>query len=164
MNQREVVHPSQLIAGVRSNLREYREGDDMVPDMTTEPVDLKAVLGPVERERSAIAGGNTAEYFAILTDGAQFMPPNSVMKSGAELRTWLSDFTRDFRVEWLAFSTVDVAAVGSLAYHAFTYTWRVTPRPGGEARVTSGKGIHILRRQDDGSWRITREIWNGTPS
>ncbi len=136
----------------------------MVPGTTIEQVEVGAVLEPVERERSAIAAGDLTEYFAVLTDDARFMPPNDVTKCGTELRTWLSDFARDFRVEWLAFRTAEVLAVGTLAYHAFAYTWRVTPRAGGEGKVTSGKGIHILRRQIDGSWRIAREIWNGVPS
>ncbi len=136
----------------------------MLPDTTIDQVGLKAVLEPVERERSAIAVGDTGEYFAALADDAQFMPPNSVAKGGAELRTWLAEFVCDFRVEWLAFSTTEVTGVADLAYHAFTYTWRVTPRVGGEGKVSSGKGIHILRLQADGSWRIAREIWNGIPS
>jgi len=136
----------------------------MAHESTIDRVDLKAVLEPVERERAAIAAGDMAEYLRVLTDDAEFMPPNNVAKAGTELRTWLSEFVRDFRVEWLAFSSVETVGVGDLAYHAFTYTWRVTPRVGGEGKVSSGKGLHILRRQADGSWRIAREIWNGVPS
>ena len=93
----------------------------MVPNPTIDEVDLKAVLEPVDRERSAVALGDIDEYFAALTDDAQFMPPNSVAKGGEELRGWLAEFVRDFRVEWLAFSTAEAFGVADLAYHAFAY-------------------------------------------
>jgi ketosteroid isomerase-like protein len=122
------------------------------------------VLAPVEAEKAAIAAGNPADYLAVLTDDATFMPPNSLLKSGAELRAWLSAFVRDFEVEWLSFVTTELEVVENLAYHTYTYTWRLTPRAGGEGKVSSGKGLHILRRQPDGFWRIAREIWNDVPS
>lgn len=103
-------------------------------------------------------------YFAVLTADAIFMPPNSVAKAGEQLRAWLGSFVRDFEVEWLSFASAELAVVEDLAYHTFTYTWRVTPRAGGEGKVSSGKGLHILRRQADGCWKISREIWNSVPS
>jgi len=57
----------------------------------------------------------------------------------------------------------ELEVAGNLAYHTYVYTWRVTPRASGEAKVSSGKGLHILRCQADGSWRIAREIWNAMP-
>jgi ketosteroid isomerase-like protein len=122
------------------------------------------VLAPVERERTAIATGDSAEYFAVLTDDAVFMPPNSMAKEGEDLRNWLGSFVRDFRVEWLSVVSTELEVVSDLAYHTFAYTWRVTPRNGGEGKISSGKGLHILRRQVDGCWKISREIWNGVPS
>ena len=125
---------------------------------------LKPVLAPVEREKTAISTGNSAEYFAVLTDDAVFMPPNSTAKGGEELRNWLGAFVTEFRVEWLSVVSTELEAVSDLAYHTFAYTWRVTPRTGGEGKTSSGKGLHILRRQVDGCWKISREIWNGVPS
>jgi ketosteroid isomerase-like protein len=59
--------------------------------------------------------------------------------------------------------TTELEAAGDLAYHTYVYTWLTTPRAGGEAKVSSGKGLHILRRQADGPWKIAREIWNDLP-
>jgi ketosteroid isomerase-like protein len=136
----------------------------MVVETSVRRADLEAVLDPVEREKAAITAGRAPEYLAVLTQDARFMPPKALAKSGGELHAWLEEFVRDFRVEWLAFGTTEVVAVEDLAYHAFTYTWRVTPRAGGEGKVSSGKGLHILRRQADGSWKIAREIWNDLPA
>jgi len=92
------------------------------------------------------------------------MPPNSDPKQGAELRDWLRAFVGGFRVEWLSFVSTEVVEAGETAYHSFAYTWRVHPRSGGEPTTASGKGVHLLRRQADGTWRIAREIWNSSPA
>ena len=121
------------------------------------------ILVPVVEERAAIATGDTGRYFAALADDAIFLPPNTTAKSGAELRDWLSQFVKNFRVEWLDFDSREVQAFGETAYHIYSYRWRVTPIAGGEGTISSGKGLHILRREPDGSWKIARGIWNSTP-
>jgi ketosteroid isomerase-like protein len=127
------------------------------------PIPPNPILAPVEREKNDVASGDSAAYFALLTEDAIFLPPQSLAKSGEELRNWLGAFLRDFRIEWLSFTSTEMKAVEDLAYHAFAYTWRTTPRAGGETKVSSGKGLHILRRQPDGSWKIAPEIWNAVP-
>lgn len=129
----------------------------------TQNVSPKDVMAAIEREKAAVASGNWPDYQAVLSEDVVFMPPQSPSKSGEELKRWLASFLRDIRVEWLDFKTVELEAAGDLAYHAYVYTWRTTPRAGGEAKVSSGKGLHILRRQADGPWKIAREIWNDLP-
>jgi ketosteroid isomerase-like protein len=132
-----------------------------------EPVKGSAVedqiLAPIAEERSAIATGDAGRYFAALADNALFLPPNTSAKTGAELRAWLGAFVHDFRAEWLSFVSSEVQVFGEAAYHVYSYRWRVTPVGGGNVTVASGKGLHILRRQPDGQWKIAREIWNSTP-
>lgn len=122
------------------------------------------ILAVVDQERAAVEKGNISQYLAVLADGAVFMPPNAAPKQGVELRTWLADFVEHFAVEWLDFHSTEVVVVSDLAYHAYTYSWRVTPRASGDATTASGKGLHILRQQTDGSWGIAREIWNRSPT
>jgi ketosteroid isomerase-like protein len=137
---------------------------DMTSGAADGQVDLEPVVACALREKEAVAVGDAAGYLAVLSSDAVFMPPGSVSKSGGELRTWLAEFVRDWRIEWLNFASTEVAAVGDLAYHTYAYTWRATPRSGGDGRMSSGKGLHVLRRQRDGSWRIAREIWNSVPA
>jgi ketosteroid isomerase-like protein len=123
----------------------------------------QAALKIVEDERAAVAAGDAFAYLDALAEDAVFLPPGTRAKSGAELRTWLREFVRDFRVEWLSHTSVEVTTVENLAFHVFQYRWRVTPRSGGGSKVSSGKGLHILRCEEDGKWRILREIWNADP-
>ncbi len=124
---------------------------------------LLAALAVVEAERHAVEAGEIGPYLEVLTADAIFMPPSAASKTGAELRTWLAEFLAGFRIEWLSFVTTEIQVAENLGYHAFTYTWRATPRSGGEGRLSSGKGVHLLRCEEDGSWRIAREIWNASP-
>ena len=118
------------------------------------------ILALIAEERAAVERGDAAQYLSVLADDALFMPPGLAPRGGAELRAWLSDFVSSVRVEWLDFQSHDVEVRGDLGYHTYAYTWRVTPRAGGNASTSGGKGLHILRRQSDGSWKIAREIWN----
>ncbi|HUJ43707.1 MAG TPA: DUF4440 domain-containing protein [Opitutaceae bacterium] len=122
--------------------------------------DLADVRATIDREIAAIAAGDSPAYFAVLTDDAVFMPPNSPPRMGAELRGWLGEFLRSVSVQWLKFAHDETVVVGDLACHAFTCRWRVTPKTGGDSRVLQFKGLHVLRRGADGAWKIHREIWN----
>ena len=39
----------------------------------------------------------------------------------------------------------------------------VTPKKGGPILEEHVRGIHVYRRQPDGSWRIAQDIWNAEP-
>jgi ketosteroid isomerase-like protein len=121
------------------------------------------ILAVIAREKTAVESGNISEYLSILSDDAQFLPPNSFPKDNSELRTWLNDFTDQYIIKWLDFTSLEIEVIDDLAYHIYCYRWSATPRKGGQTNISTGKGIHILRKEHDGAWRITREIWNSNP-
>jgi len=125
--------------------------------------DRQNISALINQEVNAVSAGDVETYHALLTDDAVFMPPNSPAKTGEELRHWLRDFLECFTVEWMEFIHGNIEVTGDLAFHEYTYKWRVTPKEGGKTNVSGGKGIHIVRRQRDGSWKIAREIWNANP-
>jgi ketosteroid isomerase-like protein len=125
--------------------------------------DAKRVLDVIDEEVNAVSTGDAQAYLAILADDAVFMPPNQTSKAGDELRIWLREFLEEFSVKWLKFEHLDTETAGDLAYHTYAFSWRVTPKVGGEPTVAQGKGMHVLRRQADGAWKVVREIWNASP-
>ena len=38
-----------------------------------------------------------------------------------------------------------------------------TPRKGGKPMTETIKGIHIYKRQSDGTWKIAQDVWNTDP-
>ncbi|MGD0922495.1 MAG: DUF4440 domain-containing protein [Terriglobia bacterium] len=130
---------------------------------TTSETDRQRVIAATDEEVAAIEASDFRRYLALLTDDALFMPPNALAKAGEELREWLRDFVDGYSVEYLKLTHDETVVEGNLAYHRFVYGWKVTPKAGGETMLGHGKGMHILRRQPDGAWKIAREIWNALP-
>jgi ketosteroid isomerase-like protein len=126
--------------------------------------DTAAIAALVDHEVQAMSDGDMHTYEGLLAPEAVFMPPNDHAREGFELRQWLREFVTGFTIEWLTYAHGDTGADGGLGYHTYAYSWRVTPRAGGESTIAHGKGLHILKRDDAGAWTILREIWNANPS
>ena len=88
------------------------------------------------------------------------MPPNEPPIVGkAALRSWFLRVTDQFSID-LDFSVEEVKTSGDWAFERFSFRRTMTPAGGGEPATARGKGIHVYRRQSDGSWKIARDIWN----
>jgi ketosteroid isomerase-like protein len=59
-----------------------------------------------------------------------------------------------------AWQPVETVVRDDLAYQRGTFTVTATPRDGGEPRETHGNFLRIYRRQSDGSWQITRDMFS----
>lgn len=121
------------------------------------------VIAVTDQEKAAMSSGDTDQYFAILAADAVFLPPSTTAKTGEALRAWLKDFLDHFEVEWLKCVDGETVVMGDCAYHDYAYRMKSTPKAGGEPVFGNGKGLHVLRREKDGSWKIVRNIWNATP-
>jgi ketosteroid isomerase-like protein len=55
---------------------------------------------------------------------------------------------------------VETEVAGDWAWQRGTFTVAATPRSGGEASLTSGSFLRIYQRQEDGSWRMIRDMFN----
>jgi ketosteroid isomerase-like protein len=113
-----------------------------------------------EREIRALSAGNVDSNLAVLTADVVMMPPNQEVLTGSDaVRSWLREghgqFTFDFRY---TDSQVDIA--GDWAIERYRGTGTITPKKGGRPIKERVKGIHIYRRQPDGSWLIALVVWN----
>ncbi len=118
----------------------------------------------IDAEVEAIAEDDIDSYLPLLSEDARFLPPGLPSLGGEELRAWLREYLDEWRVEWLAYHHNETEAVGDLAFHRYSYSWRLEPKRGGQLQVSHGKGLHILRRSADGEWKIAREAWNDRPT
>jgi len=55
---------------------------------------------------------------------------------------------------------VETVVDGDLAYQRGTFTVEATPRAGGNTTKTAGNFLRIYRRQPNGEWRMTRDMFN----
>ena len=86
------------------------------------------------------------------------MPPNH---GAVEGRAAIAAFFAGFPpMESLRFGPVEAHGAGDVAYVYGNYSLAMLP-PGAESAVTDhGKYIEVWRRQEDGSWKLSRDIFN----
>ncbi len=121
--------------------------------------DVEAIEFLLREEVAAVQAGDVEAQLAIRTADVLEMPPDELPFIGVEAyRTWSNDDPFSYQI--IAASMDEIRVTGDWAYSRFSYTWVLTPMSGGESVEASGKGIWIVQRQPDGSWRIAREIWN----
>jgi ketosteroid isomerase-like protein len=87
------------------------------------------------------------------------MPPDmpTVVGRSAWRELWES---LDISITELTATTAEIDGLGTLAYLRGAYTETFTIGDAPEPISVTGKHLAILRRQPDGSWLITRWIWN----
>ena len=118
----------------------------------------------IDAEVESIADDEIDRLLTLLAEDALFLPPDLPSIGGEELHAWLGEFLAQWRIEWLGYRHNETEIRGDLAFHRFSYSWRLEPKSGGQLQVSHGKGLHILRRGDDGEWKIARETWNARPT
>ena len=133
-------------------------------EKSEEQQERQRVNGVIDAEVAAIADDDIESYLALLTEDALFLPPGLPSIGGEELHAWLREFLEQWRIEWLGYRHDESEICGDLAFHRFSYSWRLEPKRGGQLQVSHGKGLHILRRPAEGDWKIARETWNDRPT
>lgn len=119
--------------------------------------DRSAIESASERWAAAAAAGNWDEVASLYSEDAILMPPNAEAEEGRDaVRGHLAAFPP---LQSIDFDRVHIDGSGDLAYVHGTYTMTFTG-PGGQTTEDRGKYIEIWERQDDGQWRITRDIFN----
>ena len=130
----------------------------------TTPVDTaneeRAINAVRDREIRALSSGVADSLVAVLAADAVVMPPNEPTLTGADaIRTWYENTIREFSAEG-RYTNAQVTVVGDWAIEHYDGVMRLTPRAGGPPMEQQMKGIHVYRRQPDGTWRIAQDIWN----
>jgi ketosteroid isomerase-like protein len=122
--------------------------------------DTAAVLDVTSRELALVNAGETDKFMELFATDAIAMPPNEPVVRGAAFGDWVRNFMAQYTISGASYTENDVIVAGDVAIHRFAFSWTVTPKAGGESMNETGKGIHILRRQADGSWKIAQDVWN----
>ncbi|MFW9854719.1 MAG: YybH family protein [Candidatus Thorarchaeota archaeon] len=122
--------------------------------MTKHSQALKQIQDVIRKELDAAANNELNSYLDNLSESAVFYPPNSVGKKDKDLKQFLGDFLADFRVGWLNFDHLEISIISNLAYHIYSYKWKITPNSGGNPSVFTGTGMRILRRMSTANGRL----------
>jgi uncharacterized protein (TIGR02246 family) len=135
--------PALLLAGCR----------DRAPN--PDPASRRAIEAAVDRYVAASNEGDAAALTALYTEDAVLLPPDHAPIHGREA---IGEFWRQGTDSGLAVRTLRVEVEGSLGYLVGQYNLPSTD----EEPADSGKYVMCLRRQRDGSWKLSADIWNSS--
>ena len=119
----------------------------------TETGSRKAIEAAIARYVAASNRGDADALAALYADDAMLLPPDHQPIRG---RQAIGDFWRQGTDEGLQVTTLKVEVEGDLGYLVGRYNLPPTD----EEPADSGKYVMCLKRQRDGSWKLTADIWN----
>jgi len=98
----------------------------------------------------------------FMCDDVSLIPPNGTPVTGSDAHKFYRDVAKGFTFG-VDLTTIETVVSGDLSFHQYSYDITMTPRTDGDPISQKGYGINILQRQDDGSWCLSRIIWNALP-
>jgi len=109
----------------------------------------------------AATAGDGAAIAALYAPDATLLPPGEPMVKGEAAKKYWIDFAKGYSGP-TELNTESVEGSGDLAYAVGTYRMTLTPKKAGSKPLPTdeGKYVEVLKRQDDGSWKILHDIWN----
>jgi uncharacterized protein (TIGR02246 family) len=109
---------------------------------------------------AALNAGDADGWAACFADDGVQMPPNFGTNSGkGAIEGWSKGFLSLFACQFKL--TVDEVQVAEgWAFERGRYDITLSPRSGGGSMEDNGKYITIYQKQQDGGWKIARDIWN----
>ncbi len=120
--------------------------------------DIAAIRANVDTYVQSTLSADWPAWAALFTDDAVNMAPNEPAIEGrAAIQAWgeafptLTEFTS---------TPVEIDGRADLAYIRGTYSYTGTVEGAPEPVTDSGKYLVLLRKQADGSWLSTAQIWN----
>lgn len=122
----------------------------------------KEAITAVSKARAkAFNEGNAAAIAVHFTDEAWLMAPGKPALKGknAVQAYYQSIFDEYNTVLESYYDEVDVS--GNLAFGRGFAKVILKPKKGGDSLVSTAKYLNILKKQPDGTWKTTHDVWNG---
>ena len=116
--------------------------------------DERAIRAVIDEWMAASGAGDTNAVLKLMTDDVIFMTPGREPFGKAEFEA-TSEGMRDFRVDGRA-EVREIEVHGDWAWVRNHLEIEVTP-PDGETSRRSGYTLTILKKGEDGRWRLARD-------
>jgi ketosteroid isomerase-like protein len=127
---------------------------------TSAAADIAAITAFNARYLKAINDGDIATLSSLTDEDHIMVAPNRppvVGKAANDAANGRGFQQFNIDETWVPLETV---VDGNLAYQRGTFTVVATPKAGGASRTTHGNFLRIYRRQPDGSWRMSRDMFS----
>lgn len=121
--------------------------------------DIEAIKNVIQQEITAVNAGDLESFLEVFAPDVEIIPPNQPAVRGEQARQWARNFMGQVAIQ-VAYSNEEFTVAGDIGVHRCSLDATFSPKDGGDSIQERGAGIHILRRQPDGSWKIAWDIWN----
>jgi len=126
----------------------------------TADIDRADVTRTTAELLASVNSSDAARCSAVWAADGVLMPPHHPSVQGREaIGAYFRDlFSRSkFR---FTFTSSHIHLAGDVATERVTYTVVIWPEVDAPAIEDAGKGLHVYRRQPNGSWKLAYDIWN----
>lgn len=122
--------------------------------------DKEAITAVSSARAKAFNEGNAEAIARHFTENSVLMAPGKPASTGKEaVKAYYQAIFDEYKTELDSYYE-EVEVSGDLAYGRGEAVVRLTPHSGGASTIAKSKYLNILRRQPDGSWKTTHDIWN----
>jgi len=125
--------------------------------------EMEAVINHIWDEYAASSATDPDRYIALWDDEGIQMPAGQMPVIGTEAiyarKVAGAQKNAAFDTE-MKIVNEEFEVVGDWAWCRGSYSYKATPKEGGETVEFEGKYMSILRKQEDGSWKLYRDISN----
>jgi uncharacterized protein (TIGR02246 family) len=123
----------------------------------SDPGARRGIEAAVAQYVTATNQGDSEALTALYAEDAVLLPPDHEPIQGREA---IGAFWRQGTDEGLEVRTLRIEVDGNVGYLVGSYHLPATE----EEPADSGKYVMCLRRQPDGAWKLTADIWNSSSS
>lgn len=115
-----------------------------------------------EAYEAAINSNDTDTVMAMYDkDAAVFQPDGPIVTGLDNIRKWVEDYFGAYHTHWKKVPLRNFV-LGQYGFDEGIDTAVDTPKDGGKPIEWDCKGILIYKKQENGEWKIFRDIWNNT--
>jgi uncharacterized protein (TIGR02246 family) len=128
----------------------------------TDVTNARQAIDKVRQDFNAAYNRADAETIAnLVTEDVIWMPPNETIVTGRETikMRYANQFTKSSATFELRMDEIIVC--GSWGFLRGPYSRIDTPKDDGPPKEITGKYLMVMQLQQDGSWKIARDIYNG---
>lgn len=130
------------------------------PPRENDPSDIAAITAMSAARAKAFNERHAAGIAVHFTEDGALMAPGTPPTFGREAVEQYYQSIFDLYATGLESGYEEVKVSGDLAYGRGFAKVTLIPHSGGDTLISTAKYINILRRQPDGSWLTTHDIWN----
>ena len=120
--------------------------------------DVAAIESLADETMKAFNEGDLERYLSLLTDDVVWMAPTQPSAIGKDAaKNWVQF---DLITHEVAITVEEVQVLGDWAFMRNIWIGSGTQKDSGEKFEFNNKGLYLLRRQADGSWKISYVMFN----